>query len=87
VAYSRSCGPLGEHRGGYSLGGKCSPKAWFTGWCYWEVVEPLRGGASWDILVGHAFERDCGILVLFSSFLIPGYEVSGFALLCAPTMM
>jgi hypothetical protein len=24
-------------------------KAWSPGWHYWEVVEPLRGGALWEV--------------------------------------
>jgi hypothetical protein len=37
-------------------------KAWSSEWCYWEVVETLRGGTGWEIFrsLGSALEGDNG---------------------------
>jgi hypothetical protein len=39
----------------YSSDLKCTPKAhvlmtWSIVWCYWEVVEPFRGGTLQEVL-------------------------------------
>jgi hypothetical protein len=59
-------------------------KAGLPAWCYWEVVEPLRGGVQWEVL-GHwglALEGDCEPLIFSSSVLcsLAHHEVVVFLL-------
>jgi hypothetical protein len=52
---------------------------------YWELVEPLKGEAYWEVFssLGLTPNGDCGTLVSFSF----GSEGNSFIPLCASAMM
>jgi hypothetical protein len=64
-------------------------KAWSPGQHCGKVVEPLKGGAQWGVfrLLGGDLVGDRGIPASSCSLLLPGHEVNGFALSCAPALV